>query len=230
MPSISDIETSFKESSIIYDREGNQLYTIYGGDENRQYVPYDQISPNIVHALVAMEDQRFFTNIGFDIVGITRSAITCAMGGRCSGGSSLSQQLIKNTLLMNESLYRRKIQEIILSLQLNIRFSKEKILELYLNKISFGSNSYGVEQASRRFFGKPSKDVTILESAIIASLPKTPTGYNPYSRRDRLMGHVYYHDVKGTQEGIVKVDPLSNPQMFDAFKQAFSKIQFTTER
>jgi penicillin-binding protein 1A len=230
MPSISDIETSFKESSIIYDREWNQLYTIYGGDENRQYVPYDQISPTIVNALVAMEDQRFFTNIGFDIFGITRSAITCAMGGRCSGGSSLSQQLIKNTLLMNESLYRRKVQEIILSLQLNIRFSKEKILELYLNKISFGSNSYGVEQASRRFFGKPSKDVTILESAIIASLPKTPTGYNPYSRRDRLMGHVYYHDAKGTEEAIVKVDPISNPQTFEAFKQAFLKIQFTTER
>ncbi len=230
MPSISQIETSFKESSIIYDREGNQLYTIYGWDENRQYVPYDQISPNAVNALVAMEDQRFFTNIGFDIFGITRAAFTCALGGRCSGGSSLSQQLIKNTLLMNESLYRRKVQEIILSLQLNIRFSKEKILELYLNKISFGSNSYGVEQASRRFFGKSSSEISILESSVIASFPKTPTGYNPYSRRDRLMGYIYYHDTKGTEEGIVKVDPLSNPAVFSTFKEALSKIRFTTER
>jgi len=131
---------------------------------------------------------------------------------------------------MNESLYRRKVQEIILSLQLNIRFSKEKILELYLNKISFGSNSYGVEQASRRFFGKPAKDINILESSIIASLPKTPTGYNPYSRRDRLMGYVYYHDTKGTQEGIVKVDPLSNPEVFKTFKTALSGIRFTSER
>lgn len=230
MPSISDIETSFKESSIIYDREGNQLYTIYGGDENRQYVPYDQISSHVVNALVAMEDQRFFTNIGFDIFGITRSAITCAMGWRCSGWSSLSQQLIKNTLLMNESLYRRKVQEIVLSLQLNIRFSKEKILELYLNKISFGSNSYGVEQATRRFFGKPSKDVNILEASIIASLPKTPTGYNPYSRRDRLMGYIYYHDTKGTEEGIVKVDSVSSPAVFSVFKNSASQIRFTTER
>ena len=101
---------------------------------------------------------------------------------------------------MEETLYRRKFQEIVLSLQLNIRFSKEKILELYLNKISFGSNSYGVEQASRRFFGKPSKDVNIIESAIIASLPKTPTGFNPYSRRDRLMGHIYYQDFKNAEE------------------------------
>lgn len=230
MPSISDIETSFKESSIIYDKEGNQLYTIYGGDENRQYVPYNQISPKIVNALVAMEDQRFFQNIGFDIFGIVRSAITCAMWGRCSGGSSLSQQLIKNTLLMHESLYRRKIQEIILSLQLNIRFSKEKILELYLNKISFWSNSYGVEQATRRFFGKSSQDVTNLEASIIASLPKTPTWYNPYSRRDRLMGYIYYHDSSASDKSTVIVDPVNSPETFATFKNVLSQISFSTER
>lgn len=122
------------------------------------------------------------------------------------------------------------MQEIFLSLQLNIRFSKEKILELYLNKISFGSNSYGVEQASRRFFGKPSKDVTILEASVIASLPKTPTGYNPYSRRDRLMGYIYHHDTKGTEEGIVKVDPISNPAVFATFKNVASQMRFSTER
>jgi penicillin-binding protein 1A len=230
MPSIWEIETSFKESSIIYDREWNQLYTIYGWNENRQYIPYDQISIHTINALVAMEDQRFFSNIWFDIFGIARAGITCSLGGRCSGWSSLSQQLIKNTLLMNESLYRRKVQEIILSLQLNIRFSKEKILELYLNKISLWSNSYGVEQASRRFFGKPAKDINILESAVIASLPKTPTGYNPYSRRDRLMGYIYFHDTKWTEEGVVKVDSLSNPDVFNTFKTAISGIRFTTER
>lgn len=231
MPSISEIETSFKESSIIYDREGNQLYTIYGWEENRQYVPYEEISPHIVNGLVAMEDQRFFSNIGFDIFGIIRAGITCAMGWRCSGWSSLSQQLIKNTLLMEEPLYRRKPQEIILSLQLNIRFAKEKILELYLNKISFGSNSAGVEQATRRFFGKPSKDVNILEASIIASLPKTPTGYNPYSRRGRLMGYIYYHDTKSTEnDGEVVISPASNPAAFDTFKKAFSGITFNTER
>ncbi len=143
----------------------------------------------------------------------------------------MSQQLIKNTLLMEEPLYRRKPQEIILSLQLNIRFAKEKILELYLNKISFGSNSAGVEQATRRFFGKPSKDVNILEASIIASLPKTPTGYNPYSRRGRLMGYVYYHDTKATEtEGEVVISPTSNQPAFDAFKKAFSGITYSTER
>ena len=77
MPSLSDIQTSFQESSIIYDRDGGQLYTIYGGDENRQYVNYDQVSPRIVQALVAIEDQRFFSNIGFDPIGIVRTALTC---------------------------------------------------------------------------------------------------------------------------------------------------------
>ena len=231
MPSISDIQTSFKESSIIYDRDGNQLYTIYGGDENRQYVNYADISPHIVHGLVAMEDQRFFTNIGFDVVGIIRSGITCITWGQCWGGSSLSQQLIKNTLLANEkSVIRRKVQEIFLAFQLNVRFSKEKILELYMNKISFGSNSYGVEQASRRFFGKSAKDVNILEASVLASLPKTPTGYNPYARRDRLMGYIYYHDVKWNADDVVKVDPTSDADTFATFKKSFTKITFTTQR
>lgn len=231
MPSISEIETTFSESSIIYDKDGEQIYTFYGGDENRQYVPYESISKNIVNALVAMEDQRFFSNIGFDIIGIIRSAITCSLGGRCSGWSSLSQQLIKNTLLVNESLYRRKFQEIVLSFQLNLKFPKEKILELYLNKISFGSNTYWVEQATRRFFGKPSTDVSILEASIIASLPKTPTGYNPYTKRDRLMGHVYYFDEKSENgTDVVAINSKNAPEAFLYFTESFSKIQFTSSK
>ncbi len=81
MPSLSDIQTNFKESSVIYDKEGGQLYTFYGGDENRQYLPYDQINIRMTQAIVAMEDQRFFSNIGFDFFGIARSAITCAFTG-----------------------------------------------------------------------------------------------------------------------------------------------------
>lgn len=230
MPSISQIQTSFKESSVIYDREGNQLYTIYGGDENRQYVNYTDISPTMIHAIVAMEDQRFFSNFWFDIFGIIRSAVTCSMGGTCWGWSSLSQQLIKNTLLTNERTFTRKIREIILAFELNIRFSKEKILELYLNKISFWSNSAGVEQASRRFFGKSSKDVSILEASILASLPKSPTAYNPYSRRDRLMGYVYYHDPKNTSEGVVKVNTTNDTTTFTLFQTSFNKMTFTTQR
>lgn len=226
MPSLSQIQTSLKESSIIYDREGGQLYTIYGGDENRQYVPYSEISPRITHALVAIEDQRFFTNFGFDIIGIIRTGLTCGGGGICAGASSLSQQLIKNTLLTNERTIKRKVQEIILAFELNILYSKEKILELYLNKISFGGNSYGIEQAARRFFGKPSKDVTVIESAILASLPKSPTAYNPYSQKGRLMGYVYYHNPKDKEDAIVKIDKNTNPELFDTFFASFSKITY----
>lgn len=222
MPSLSDIQTNFKESSVIYDKEWGQLYTFYGGDENRQYVPYENISIRMTQAIVAMEDQRFFSNLWFDFFGIARSALTCAMGGQCGGWSSLSQQLIKNTILSNERTWKRKIRELILALHLNVRYSKEKILELYLNKISFWGNSYGVEQASRRFFGKSSQDLTILESAILASLPKSPTAYNPYTNRDRLMGYVYFIDDKESwlsQEK--KIDATSAPQSFDFFKKAF---------
>jgi len=230
MPSLSSIQTNFKESSIIYDKEGGQLYTFYGGDENRQYVPYDQINIRMTQAIVAMEDQRFFSNIGFDFFGIARSAITCAMGGQCGGGSSLSQQLIKNTILSNERTWKRKIRELILALQLNVQYSKEKILELYLNKISFGGNSYGIEQASRRFFGKTAKDITILESAILASLPKSPTAFNPYTNRDRLMGYVYYTEKKESGADEEKqIDMISAPQSFELFKKSFAQIVWKTD-
>ncbi len=110
-------------------------------------------------------------------------------------------------------------------MHLNVRFSKEKILELYLNKISFGGNSYGVEQASRRFFGKSAKDITILESAILASLPKSPTAFNPYTNRDRLMGYVYFIDEKESGAGQEKkIDMTNAPQSFQLFNKAFSSI------
>lgn len=155
-----------------------------------------------------------------------RTGLTCGGGGICAGASSLSQQLIKNTLLTNERTIKRKVQEIILAFELNILYSKEKILELYLNKISFGGNSYGIEQAARRFFGKPSKDVTVIESAILASLPKSPTAYNPYSQKGRLMGYAYYHDPKDKEDAIVKIDKTTNPELFDTFLAAFSKITY----
>jgi penicillin-binding protein 1A len=142
----------------------------------------------------------------------------------------LSQQLIKNTILSNERTWRRKIRELILALHLNVRYSKEKILELYLNKISFGGNSYGVEQASRRFFGKSAQDITILEAAILASLPKSPTIFNPYTNRDRLMGYVYFVDEKevgAAQEK--KVNITSAPQSFELFKKAFSALTWQSD-
>jgi len=142
----------------------------------------------------------------------------------------LSQQLIKNTILSNERTWKRKIRELILALHLNVRYSKEKILELYLNKISFGGNSYGIEQASRRFFGKSAKDITILESAILASLPKSPTAYSPYTNPDRLMGYVYFIDEKESvtnQE--TKIDATNAPQSFDFFKKAFSSLTWESD-
>jgi len=135
----------------------------------------------MVHAIVAGEDKRFFENPGVDVIGLFRAVIYRIIGKNDSlkGTSTLTQQLIRNTIIENRSSSEsidtaigRKVKEIYLSYKLTNDVSKEKILELYLNKISFGSNAYGIEQAARTFFGVHAKDLSVLQSAILASLPK----------------------------------------------------------
>lgn len=116
-----------------------------------------------------------------------------------------------------------------MALELNLRYSKEEILELYLNKISFTGNSYGVEQSSRRLFAKPARDLTVLESAILASLPKSPTAFSPYNYRDRLMGYVYYEDNSDDDSStpeIKKVTPENSSQLFEVFHTSFAGLSW----
>ncbi|MDD4151708.1 MAG: transglycosylase domain-containing protein, partial [Candidatus Gracilibacteria bacterium] len=202
LPDIKDIENQkIPEASTIYDRNGKEIYSIYYG-EKRTYVNYDSISQNMINAIVSTEDNTFFENSGFDIKGIFRSVFNYIFQktDRIEGTSTISQQLIKNMMLTNERSIERKIKEVRLSYKLNTNYSKEKILELYLNKIAFGSNSYGIEQASKTFFGKNAKDLGILESSILASLPKGPTYYNPYNHYDRLVGYPYIYDSETPDE------------------------------
>ena len=128
----------------------------------------------MIDAIVSTEDKTFFENQGIDIRGLLRSGYNYVTGrsDRIQGTSTLSQQLIKNVFLSNERSVTRKIQEVYLSYLLNRNYSKEKILELYLNKIGFGSNAYGIEQASKTFFGKSASDLGVLGSAILAAIPK----------------------------------------------------------
>ncbi|MDD3646778.1 MAG: transglycosylase domain-containing protein [Candidatus Gracilibacteria bacterium] len=197
--SLKDMEIA--ESSIIYDKNGNELYKIF--KENRTYVEYDQISQNMVNAIVAGEDQRFWTTPGFDVIGITRSILVGVFSGERIGGTSgLSQQLMKVVYLTNERKLERKIKELYLSWKLNIVFSKEKIIELYLNKIEYGSNAFGVEQAAQTFFGKSASELGVLESSILASLPKGPSYYSPYNNPDRLLGYPYVYTEEKPEEQI----------------------------
>jgi len=190
LPDVSSLKKiKIPEASIIYDRDGNELYKIYS--ENRVYVPYDKISENMINAIVAWEDKRFWTNPWYDTIWIIRAIINWLKNWyRFEWTSWITQQLARLMYLSNERTIERKLKEIYLAIELTNKFDKKLILELYLNKIFFGWNSYWVEQASKTYFWKSSSDLNVLESSILASLPKAPTSLSPYWKKDKLLGYL----------------------------------------
>ena len=234
LPSIETIETrDLSESTIFYDREGKELYKLYK-NEKRTYVPYIDIAEDIKNAIVSTEDKSFFTNPWVDILGIIRAWVNFAIGktAQIKGTSTISQQLIRNSIISNERSFSRKIKEIYLSYRLNSRYSKEKILELYLNTISFGNNAYGIEEAAHTYFWKWAKDVWLLWATILTSLPKGPTFYSPYAHRDRLMGYAYVYQSDSPDEKIT-LDSVESrkkyEQLYKTFKNYLSGLTFEDE-
>jgi len=194
LPPVENLQNmSIDESSTIYDRNWKELYKIF--KEKRTYVDYNNISKNMINAIVAWEDKRFWTTPWFDIIGITRSILVSIITWhRPKWTSWISQQLMKVTYLSNARKIERKIKELRLSWKLNKVFDKKKILELYLNKIFFGSNSYWIEQAANTFFWVKAKDLNVLESSILASLPKAPSWLSPYNHKDKLLWFPYIYE------------------------------------
>jgi penicillin-binding protein 1A len=191
LPDVSQLKSmNFDETTRIYDRDGNLLYSIFDS-ENRKYVPLNYIAPLAVDATLSIEDKNFYSHWGFDLFGIIRAQIANIKDDSISqGASTITQQLAKNVFLSPERTYDRKIKELLLSLEIEWMYSKEEILEMYLNKIAYGSNSFGIEAASETFFGKTAKDLDLLESSVLASLPKAPSYFSPYGQhRDELMGY-----------------------------------------
>ncbi|MEN8253761.1 MAG: PBP1A family penicillin-binding protein, partial [Patescibacteria group bacterium] len=168
-------------STKIVDRNGVLLYNIYK-DENRTLVPLDEISPYLIQATIAIEDKNFYNHIGFDLKGIIRAFIANQNGESKSiqGGSTITQQLVKNTLLSRERTIKRKIREILVAITVDGSFSKDQILEMYLNEVAFGGSTYGIEEASRRYFGKHASELSLAESAMLAGLPQAPSLYSPF--------------------------------------------------
>jgi len=166
------------QTSFIYDAEGN-LITDYKGTENRVMVSIDQVPVNLQHAFVAVEDARFYTHNGVDVKRILGALISNFVTGSQQGGSTITQQLIKNTILSSEQSYKRKIQEAYLAMQLETQYTKEQILESYLNTIYLGENYYGVYTAAQGYFGKELRDLTLRECAMLAGLCTNPYYYNP---------------------------------------------------
>jgi 1A family penicillin-binding protein len=171
------------QSTKIYDRTGEVLLYDLHQDVRRTIVPYEHISRNIVNATVAIEDDTFFQHSGVRPLSIVRAALANIQHGDLfggQGGSTITQQVIKNSLLQNEKTLTRKVKEWVLALKLEHQLSKEEILAHYLNESPYGGTLYGVEEASQSFFGKSASDVTLGEAAYLAALPQAPTYYSPY--------------------------------------------------
>jgi penicillin-binding protein 1A len=166
------------QTSFIYDADDN-LITDYKGTENRVMVSIDQMPTHLQNAFIAVEDSRFFTHNGVDIKRIIGSLVANVTTGSNQGGSTITQQLIKQTVLSSELSYKRKIQEAYLAMQLETRYTKQQILESYLNTIFLGENYYGVQVAAEGYFGKELSQLTLRESAMLAGINSNPYYYNP---------------------------------------------------
>lgn len=182
-------DRSIAESTKIYDRTGDVLLFEIHGNERRTVVPLAKIPHLIQQATIVAEDIRFYDHHGIDFRGILRAAITNIKNKDISqGGSTITQQLIKNSILTSERTFTRKIREQILALLLERRYSKNEILEWYLNQIPYGSNAYGISAAADLYFAKKLDELTLNEAALLAALPKAPTYYSPYGNRiDQLV-------------------------------------------
>ena len=174
-------ERKVAQSTKIYDRTGKILLWDIHQNIRRTIVPFEKISRHVKNATVAIEDSNFYNHMGIEPMAILRAFITNFIaGGIRQGGSTITQQVVKNTLLSPERTIARKIKEAILSLRLEKKFSKNEILSLYLNEAPYGGNIYGIEEAAQSFFGKHASELTLAESAYLAALPQAPTYYSPY--------------------------------------------------
>ncbi len=180
LPSVKDLENpKWDVSTKIYDRNGILLFKIYK-NQNRSPISLADVPESAKKATLAAEDSEFYNHPGFSIKGIIRSILTNLKDGQMTGGSTITQQLVKNALLTPEKTLTRKIKELILSAQVELTYSKDQIFEMYLNQVSYGGTAYGIKEGSLQYFGKVPKDLTLAESAVLAGLPKNPTLLSPF--------------------------------------------------
>lgn len=200
----------------IYADDGSLLAVFY--KYNRENIKLEDVPENVIKATVAIEDQRFFSHEGVDFKSIGRALVTNLKYGRIvEGGSTITQQLVKNLFLTNEKTLERKIKEAILAYQLEHRLSKKKILELYLNTVYYGEGAYGIKAAAELYFGKQPKDLTLSEAALLAGLPKGPSRFSPYQNPDQsqarknqvLKKMVKLKFITPTQKQLALAEPLN---------------------
>ena len=198
------INREVAQSTKIYDRTGEHvLYEIHG-EQKRTLVSLNQIPLYVQKATIAIEDKNFYKHGGFSVWAMARTMITNVIYHRSAGGSTLTQQFIKNAVLTNEKSITRKVKELILAQQIENKFSKDEILQMYLNEIPYGSNAYGIEAASQKYFGKSVKDISLAEAALLAALPQSPSRYSPYGpNKEILLGRKDYILDLMTEQGYI---------------------------
>ena len=198
-----------ESASVILDRNGKIFGQIYV--ENRETVPYDQLPHDLVNAVVAVEDAKFYQHHGYDLFGIVRAALKNLTAGHVrQGASTITQQLARNSFSLKEKTFRRKLLEIFLAQRIEDNFNKQKILELYLNRIYFGGGLYGAEAASRGYFGKPAREMSLAECATLAGLIKSPNRLSPWSDRATSREARDYALDRMRDMGFISRDQLAN--------------------
>jgi len=215
------------ESTKIYDRTGAHILYDIHGEEKRTQIPFQEMPDTLKYATISLEDQNFYSNPGVEITAIIRAGLADVFHlGAKQGGSTITQQLIKQTVLSAEKTFTRKIKEAILSIELSQKFSKDEILGMYLNQIPYGSNAYGLEAAAQTFFGKHAKELTLEESALLAALPKAPSYYSPYGNHtDALRGRQVYALNQMAKLGYITQEQADGAKEVDIF----SKIKAPSE-
>jgi penicillin-binding protein 1A len=205
---------------VVRARDGQELVSI--GPSYGKWIPVSQIPATMKNAMISVEDRRFYDHFGIDPVGIARSLFVRVQSGKWrQGGSTITQQLARNIFLNNNKTFARKAREAVLSIALETKFSKDEILELYLNKVYFGGGAYGIDSAARKFFGHPGTELTLPEAAIIAGLVKAPSRYSPTADKEAAVSRAKVVLETMQDAGAISADEAAGAK--------FSKVAFAAE-
>src|SRR5438477_10654361 len=203
-----------ESASVILDRTGKIFGQIYV--ENRETIPYDQLPRDLVNAVVAMEDNKFYQHSGYDLFGIVRAALKNLVAGHVrQGASTITQQLARNSFALKEKTFRRKLLEIFLARRIEDNLGKQKIMELYLNRIYFGGGLYVAEAAARGYFSKPARDMTLAECATLAGLIKSPNRLSPWTDKATSRDARNYALIRMRDLGFIDRQKCSQAQAED---------------
>jgi penicillin-binding protein 1C len=217
LPSPTTLQTNdFPVSTQLFDRNGILLYEIYA-DTQRTPVQFEKIPQEVIHATLAIEDADFYSHFGFSLHGIIRATKNTLFKNKLQGGSTITQQLVKTALLSPERTLQRKAKEAVLTIGTEIIYTKDEILEMYLNHIPYGGTAYGIEAASQRYFGKSSTDLNLAEASFLAGLPQAPSRYSPFTNPDQAKARHFEVLRRMVEEGY-----LTQEQADRAFEVSLS--------